>query len=332
MVVYSPETSIGLGVGAKYLFKMPGSGDETRTSNMPISLIYTFENQIVVYSGFEIFSPQEKWMLTGNLQFQIFPRFYYGIGRETPKSNEEEYDYTQILVEPILLKRVAEPPLFLGGGVRYNRISNVEAQPDGLLLGDDFPGATGSTSVGAELAAVYDSRDNLLNAHKGWYMELTHGFYGEVLGGTHQFQLTRMDFRFYQSLKDFSIYDGHSDVVAFQLISTFTYGEPPLSELAALGSDQIMRGYYSGRYLDRNLIATQVEYRSQLTKRLGAVVFAGVGDVAANIDEFRFANLRASVGFGLRLLLDEREDLNIRADWGFGNRTNNYYLNVAEAF
>ncbi|MGB5929333.1 MAG: hypothetical protein WBH03_14225, partial [Cyclobacteriaceae bacterium] len=73
MVVYSPETSIGLGVGAKYLFKMPGSGDETRTSNMPISLIYTFENQIVVYSGFEIFSPQEKWMLTGNLQFQIFP-------------------------------------------------------------------------------------------------------------------------------------------------------------------------------------------------------------------------------------------------------------------
>ncbi|MFA0963340.1 BamA/TamA family outer membrane protein [Roseivirga sp. BDSF3-8] len=332
VVIYSPETSVGLGVGAKYLFKMPGSGDETRTSNMPVSLIYTLENQIVLYSGFEIFSPQEQWMLTGNLQFQIFPRFYYGIGRNTPESNEEKYNYTQILVEPILLKRVAEPPLFLGAGVRYNRISNVEPEPDGLLLSDDFPGATGSTSVGAELAAVYDSRDNLLNAHTGWYLELTHGFYGEVLGGTHEFQLTRLDFRYYKSLRDFSFYKDHSDVLAFQVVTKFTYGGPPLSELAALGSDQIMRGYYNGRYLDRNLISTQVEYRAQLTKRLGAVVFAGVGDVAEDISDFKFTNLRGSVGFGLRLLIDEREDLNIRGDWGFGNRTNNYYLNIAEAF
>ncbi|MGB3183748.1 MAG: BamA/TamA family outer membrane protein [Cyclobacteriaceae bacterium] len=332
VVIYSPETSIGLGVGAKYLFKMSGSGDETRTSNMPVSLIYTLQNQIVIYSGFEIFSNQERYMLTGNLQFQVFPRFYYGIGRNTPESNEEKYNYTQILVEPILLKRVAEPPLFLGAGIRYNRISNVEPQPDGLLIRDDFPGATGSTSVGAQVAAVFDSRDNLLNANRGWYLELTHGFYGKALGGTHEFQLTRLDFRYYQSLKDFSIYDGHSDVLAFQLITKFTYGEPPLNELAALGSDQIMRGYYSGRYLDRNLVSTQVEYRAQITKRLGAAVFAGVGDVAGDVSDFKFANLRASIGFGLRFLIDEREDLNIRADWGFGNRTNNYYLNVAEAF
>lgn len=55
IVSYSPETSLGFGVGAKYLFKFKGSGDETRTSNMPVSMLYTLNNQFFIYSGFEIF-------------------------------------------------------------------------------------------------------------------------------------------------------------------------------------------------------------------------------------------------------------------------------------
>lgn len=51
---------LGAGVGAKYLFKMRQSGPETRTSNMPISAIYTIENQFFLFSGFEIFSNQER--------------------------------------------------------------------------------------------------------------------------------------------------------------------------------------------------------------------------------------------------------------------------------
>jgi outer membrane protein assembly factor BamA len=327
VVIYSPETSLGAGVGAKYLFKMRGSGDETRTSNMPVSLVYTLENQFLAYSGFEIFSNQERWMLTGNLQFQIFPQLYYGIGRDTPDSNEEKYNYTQVVIEPILLRQVFTRYLFLGGGVRYNYIGNVEPEPDGQLVSDNYTGATGSTSVGVQLAAVYDSRDNLLNAHRGWYLELTHGFYGEVMRGTHEFQMTRVDLRHY-----FRPFRQRTDVLAFQLLSHFTYDEPPLGELAALGSAEIMRGYYEGRYRDRKMIATQIEYRAKLTGRLGGVLFAGVGDVADRAKDFRFKNLRGTVGFGLRFLLDRREDLNIRADWGFGSGTNNYYLNVAEAF
>lgn len=327
VVIYSPETSLGAGVGAKYLFKMRGSGDETRTSNMPVSLLYTLENQFLAYSGFEIFSNQERWMLTGNLQFQIFPQLYYGIGRDTPDSNEEEYDYTQVVIEPILLRQVFARYLFLGGGVRYNYIGNVSPEPDGQLISDDYTGATGSTSVGVELATVYDSRDNLLNAHHGWYAEITHGFYGEVLSGTHEFQLTRVDVRHY-----FTPFRQRTDVLAFQLLTHFTYDDPPLGELAALGSAEIMRGYYEGRYRDRKMIAAQVEYRAKLSGRLGGVLFAGAGDVSDAAKNFRFKNLRGTVGFGLRFLLDKREGLNIRADWGFGSRTNNYYLNVAEAF
>ena len=42
---YSPETNFAFGTGAKYLFKFNGSGEETRTSNMPITLQYTLNSQ-----------------------------------------------------------------------------------------------------------------------------------------------------------------------------------------------------------------------------------------------------------------------------------------------
>lgn len=52
---YEPSTSLGLGVGAKFLFKFAGSGLETRTSNIPLSLTYTFRNQFIFYSGYTVF-------------------------------------------------------------------------------------------------------------------------------------------------------------------------------------------------------------------------------------------------------------------------------------
>lgn len=327
IISYSPETSLAFGVGSKFLFKVKGSGTETRTSNMPISISYTLKNQIIVFSGFEIFSPGEQWMLTGNIGFKQFPRLYYGIGRNTPEENEEPFESSQLLFEPILLKQTFFRYLFLGAGYRYNKISKAEFKEGGLLETENYPGSLGSTSSGIQLAAVYDSRSNLLNAKKGIYMELTHGFYGGYLGGSHDFQLTRLDFRKYtQPFKK------RDDVIAYQFIAHFSHGTPPLSELALFGSSRMMRGYYEGRFIERNMLAAQVEYRRNIYKRLGGVLFLGLGDVAHEISDFKFNNLRLSAGFGLRFLLEKKEQLNVRMDFGFGRKTNNYYLNIAEAF
>ena len=325
LVAFSPETNLEFGVGAKYLFKFRKSGPETRTSNMPLSLTYTLNNQILLFSGFEIFSNQEKFMLTGNARFKVFPQRFYGIGRDSPESAEEEYSFSQLLLEPILLKQVGFRHLFLGAGVRYNRVSNVTFEEESILATSDISGTNGSTSVGTELALVYDSRDNILTAHRGWYSELTHGFYGKVLGGTHRFQLTRLDLRKFIPL-------AHRQTLAFQFLASFSFQDVPLAELSALGGDDIMRGYYAGRYLDNHLLALQAEYRFRLYERLGAVVFAGGGDVAHQVGDFSFGNIRPTVGVGLRFLIDTTEDLNLRFDYGFGRRTQNYYLQLAEAF
>lgn len=328
VISYSPETSLGFGVGAKYLFKFRGSGEETRTSNMPMTLQYTLNNQFIIYSGFEVFTNQEEWVIEGNLRFQNFPRLFYGIGRDTPEDNEEVYDFYQLTVEPIFLKQLFARYLFIGAGFRYNHIFNTSIEEDGWLATNQPLGYEGSTSVGAEFAVLYDSRNNILNAQNGWYLEFTHGVYGKVLGGTHNFEFTRFDIRhFFKTSKK------TNDVLGFQFIGHFLHRDAPLSEYALFGSSEILRGYTEGRYVDRNLMAGQVEYRKNFkNSRFGVVAFAGTGDVYNTLENFKFSNLRPNFGIGLRFLLDQKENLNIRFDWGFGESTNNVYLNIAEAF
>lgn len=329
IVSYSPETSLGFGVGAKYLFKFKGSGEETRTSNMPVSLLYTLNSQFFIFSGFEIFTNQEKWVISGNILFQNYPRLYYGIGQNTPEENEEIYDTYQFLFEPILLKQAFTRYLFLGGGVRYNKIYDTKIEPNGLLESTQPSGFNGSTSVGFELAALYDSRDNILNASKGWYLELTKGYYGTALGGTHQFELTRFDLRHYLKISQ-----KNDDVLAFQAIGHFANGDAPLSELALFGNEETMRGYIEGRYIEENLLAAQVEYRKTFKdSRLGMVAFLGAGDVFNKSKDLSLRDLKLNYGVGLRFMLDKKEKLNIRFDFGSGSNTDgNFYVNIAEAY
>jgi hypothetical protein len=328
VVSYSPETNFAFGTGAKYLFKFNGSGEETRTSNMPITLQYTLNSQFFLFSGFEVFTNQEKWVIEGNLLFQNYPRLYYGMGNDTPDSAEEQYDYYQFLFEPIFLKRIFHRYLFIGGGVRYNHIYKTEIEEDGLIAQNRPDGFDGSTSVGAEVAVLYDSRSNILNSQDGWYLEFTHGKYGKVLGGTNSFNLTRFDVRHY-----FDISEKNDDILAFQFAGRFTRQDIPFSEFAFFGSSEIMRGYQEGRFVDRDMLATQLEYRKNFKdSRLGAVAFIGTGDVYRNVSDFQFGNLKPNYGAGLRYKLDKEENLNIRLDWGFGNGTNSFYLGIAEAF
>ena len=327
VISYAPETNLSIGVGIKGLFKMKGSGDETRTSNLPITAQYTIENKYLFFSGFEIFSPQERYMLTGNIRIQSFPSLYFGIGPDTPKSNEEEFNYRQILLQPLVLKNLFKKYLFFGGGIRYNKISNVEPLIDGLLANTKQSGALGSTSLGVELAIIYDSRDNLLNASTGSFMSLTQGFYDSSIGSSHNFQLTKLDFRHFIQPLGIS-----SSIIGIQFLSQFSVGDTPLQDMGQLGGEMIMRGYFEGRYTDRHLIASQVEWRQKVSHRWGVVAFVGVGNVAPSIDTFDFTTIRTSYGVGLRFTVDEEENLNLRLDLGIGNEKVNYYFKVAEAF
>ena len=99
-----------------------------------------------------------------------------------------------------------------------------------------------------------------------------------------------------------------------------------------MGGNQIMRGYYQGRFRDNNQVALQAEYRRQVIPWLGFVLFGSVGDVAASVDRFDLGDFKAAGGAGVRLMIDKKDRINIRFDYGLGRDTSGFYFAFAESF
>jgi hypothetical protein len=111
-----------------------------------------------------------------------------------------------------------------------------------------------------------------------------------------------------------------------------TTGDVPFYKLPALGGKR-MRGYFNGRYRDNFYMVMQLEYRQMVWWRLGFAVFGGVGNVAEEMIDFSFKNIKYNFGAGLRLMFNEAEKVNLRVDFGMGSGGNaGLYFGIEEAF
>jgi hypothetical protein len=161
----------------------------------------------------------------------------------------------------------------------------------------------------------------------GGYYIFSVVYYQKAIGSDFEFNDYLLDLRRY-----FKLAQGH--ILTFQLYGNFARGFPPFYEMPRLGGSITMRGYFEGRFRDRNYVAAQAEYKTWLVEKwkLAMVVFGGVGDVANNLDDLILKDFKYSYGFGLRYIFDEKERLTVRADFGFGKNTSGVYFAMQEAF
>src|SRR3546814_651960 len=103
-----------------------------------------------------------------------------------------------------------------------------------------------------------------------------------------------------------------------------------------LGNDEMMRGYYQGRYRDKNLMALQTELRYRVHPRIGLVAFASSGTVFPK--QLDLSHLKFSYGGGMRYFFDLEHETSIRLDYGIGEkrlgekRQTGFYLSLGQAF
>jgi len=103
--------------------------------------------------------------------------------------------------------------------------------------------------------------------------------------------------------------------------------------MGLLGGAEIMRGYYLGRYRDKNMLVLQAEYRwAPIFWRFGLAAFAALGDVAETLDRFNLGRFKTTYGLGLRFVIDPKQRLHLRLDFGFGKETSGVYFTAGEAF
>lgn len=331
IVSYEPATSLGFGAGSKLLFKPKGAGKETRTSNIPLSAKYTLKNQFIFSSSYDVFFPEEKYLLKGNFRFSKFPIGFFGIGNQSLTKNKIDVSFNQLLIEPIVLAKVKKY-LFVGGGVRILSSTGAKIKDEEDAFQTDLPlvDSLNSISFAIQFATTIDSRDNILNATEGILFEFTHGVYDKAIGSEQNYMLTKANFRKY-----FRTNPDELNVIAIEAYTQLSWGDPPLLDLPTLGGPELLRGFQEGRFRDRFAYFSQVEYRWQTFERFGFAFFGGLGTVMNENEKLQLGDMKYSLGSGLRFKIVKSENLNIRLDYafGFGNENaNNFYLGIAEAF
>jgi len=160
----------------------------------------------------------------------------------------------------------------------------------------------------------------------GTLLDFTSDFFSEALGSKYSFQAYRFTFNKYASLSK-------NQVLAYNLFVCGTGGAPPFYGNCIYGANNELRGYTAGRYLDRYMFATQLEYRLRLPKRFGVVGFGGIGEVMSGGSQvFRSSNFLPAGGGGLRFQLSKDYRVNLRADFARGKDTWTWGMGVGEAF
>ncbi|MFZ5972662.1 MAG: BamA/TamA family outer membrane protein [Bacteroidota bacterium] len=320
----SPETSLILGAGGYYTLKKADSA--TRTSFLNGNAMGTLRKQWMVGLSSNYFTKGEKYYIDADISYVGFPLYFYGIGNEVSRVEREIYHSNTFRFQ-FLAYRSLVKKLFLGVGYRAGNVHRMEYKEGGILETLQPLGVNGHYYSGLQAALLFDSRDNQLGASRGWYLRISRSLFHPSLGSRYHFSGQSIDLRKY-----FKPFKKREDVLALQAFAQGTTGDVPFTELALLGSGNLMRGYYSGQYRDRYYWATQAEYRYKLNSWLGFAGFVGMGSVAASADGFRADEVKPNYGVGARIAIMPSGNLTLRIDYGRGNESGNLYIAIMEAF
>ena len=330
VLVFTPETHLGVGALGVTLWKNLDTKVPTRTSNAELIFLYTTRKQLIMIPRYTIFTRGEKYMLEGFGEELIdFRDFYFGRGNNTPVTNRETFTYDLLGWENRISRKLFKTKkIFLGVETRALHYYNLHLTPGGLLETEKTTGYNGSSSVGFGPALTWDERDNVVNPSRGFYWDFRYSNYSKAFGGTLNYHRTYFDMRKYVMIKP-----SHGHILAMELFGNFVRGNAPIKELAELGGPRIMRGYYRGRFRDNYMTAFQAEYRMPVYRRIGVVAFAGLGKVY-NPSSVNLTDLHYSYGGGLRVNINKREKLNLRLDYARGDPQylGYFYLGFAESF
>jgi len=322
----SIETSWAFGGAASYTFRASRKDTVSRTSSLQFGALYSLRKQLVTSVRGTQYLHKENWILNEQISFSSFPDKFWGMGKNTKDNDAEDYSFKQMYVYLHLMKKIA-PRLFAGLLYEYQRVWDITYQPGGLFDQQQVAGKNNYHVSGLGLSLTYDSRNHAFYPDKGFFAQAYFNHFSPVTGSQFPYTNIVVDIRKYTPA-------GKDGVFAAQAWLFGNIGKAvPLRSQAAFGGDNIMRGYYHGRFRDLQQFAIQGEYRRYLFNRFGLVAFAGIGNIAHDLSGLNFNQLKYSFGGGVRYALNASERLNLRIDYGIGKGQNSgLYFQLAEAF
>ena len=320
----SPETSWGFGGAAAYFFKPEKEDTAVRTSDVNLVGLYTLNEQVVFVLNSTVFFPEENQIFRFQGSYSYYPDNFWGKGNETEYSAKEPYSLKQFFINPQVLYRVYKK-FYAGMNYEYQMTSDVRYVSNGVFDQQNISGKDGGNTSGLGALVTWDTRNNAFSPSRGFFSEINFTSFTEILGSDFSFSSFSVDMRKYLRLRV-------STVLALQGQGKLSKGDVPFRNLAMLGGSEMMRGYYKGRYADEDMIAFQAEVRQFLFWRIGVTGFVSTAQVSPEVSRFGIDRFHFAGGAGLRFLLNEKEKLNLRIDYGYSEDGGAVYVIFKEAF
>ncbi len=268
---------------------------------------------------------------------------FFGIGPDTDPDDETRYADARGIVEVNLQRTWPEPGSNLvwelGMRGEFDKLGDGKGdEPD---TRDVFPilfGRSEDTNLGTLNASIaWDTRDSQVNPYRGWDIGAgvsasllqTDWDVGAIwrLWGTYTLPVPGIFHRDGDPAEE----NPPTDVLAFRGRIEQLSGDVPFYALPTLGGSRELRGFIDGRFRDRSLWITGLEWRLWVIprgfripcteairiERVGLAPFFEAGTVADNVGDFGDAKVHLS--YGLSLLLAFERAAPFRVNFGWSN-------------
>ena len=324
--ISSPALGSGIVPVVGYLFPFSRTDKKSPTSVIGVAGLATDNGSRALTVGGELYFDENTYRakllyFQGNLNYSL-----YGIGRIAgDRNNMIPLKQAGQLFFGELLRQVGwrffAGPRFITGN------SLITVRPSSRPTIESPPNIGIHTSLRAlGFRIEHDTRQNRFYPTAGTFLDLSADFFAHSLGSKYSFQSYRFTLNKYWTVVN-------RQVLAYNLFVCKTGGEPPFYGNCIYGTNNELRGYTAGRYLDRFMAGMQAEYRVELSKRFGLVGFGGIGEVVPGIDQlFRINNFLPAIGAGIRFKLSSKYHVNLRVDAAKGKDSHTVGIGIGEAF
>jgi len=344
VIGYKPSSGAQLGVAGNVALFL-GNPETTHISSAVASVTVSTKKQVSASARFSLLARDDRWKLDGDNRFQWTSQDTFGLGTETPPDGKVNVDFDYFRVYETVYRELISG-LFGGIGFHYSAHTGVGPGKDADAAWSESPYVEYSeqhgfplesqTSAGASANLAVDTRDNFINAERGWFGSVTYrAFFDGFLGGDSAWQQLVLDARTYRKVSS----DGRHKLAFWLFADMVVGGVAPYLDLPATGMDtygRSARGYAEGRLRGERLLYGEIEYRATLMSNglLGMVAFLNTSTFAdRHAGEALFDHFASAGGAGVRLLINKRSKTNLCLDIGFGQKgSNGVYLAVQEAF
>lgn len=330
VLAYSPETGLEYGAWGNYIFVSEKSDSLVRSSSIGLITSFTTKKQANIKFDLNYWAPENKYHYIALVGYRNFPFNFYGIGDQT--LNSDKILLTQKLLRINLEgEKLISKYYYAGLNAKFESFEYKSTSDNQVIDLESLYGSVGGKYLAIGISQAYDSRNSNTNTTKGLYARLKYS-YAPNLWGAENFKgsLISLDLRSFFPLNK-------KLVIGLNSIFQSAISEKvPFYIMPQLGNDEMMRGYYQGRYRDKNLLTLQSELRYQIHPRIGLAAFAATGTVYhKGID---LSRLKYSLGSGVRYFFNIEHGANIRFDYAIGEkahgeqRQSGFYIALGQAF